>query len=317
MKFCNYCHRLIPSGYDIWWNQRAYHPDCAVQVAVTETNRNSENNRNTANNHNTTEKTERREEEMNCKYCDKHIVATCQVMWRGYPYHEDCLATAIQQQNQPQKSERQLRDEFLDEEDYENFEPDYDAEEDYFDDEDFVDEAQPIGTQQTPERTNGQTTEPEFAGQQQQSPKREVHINEVTAAAAREIAAERSNGNHNENAGTLITHCGARRMKREELADLPTPEETKTFKPISHFELVERITETLWFRRMNVVRDEYAVSADGMKLFGLLEMDLEYKGVRFAIGIRNSNDKSMRLGMVAGYRVRVCDSAIRSIETIF
>jgi YD repeat-containing protein len=34
------------------------------------------------------------------------------------------------------------------------------------------------------------------------------------------------------------------------------------------------------------------LSQDGMKLFGLLEMDLEYKGVRFAIGIRNSNDKS-------------------------
>ena len=45
-----------------------------------------------------------------------------------------------------------------------------------------------------------------------------------------------------------------------------------------------------------------------MRLFGLLELDAEYEGVRFAIGLRNANDKSMRLGMVAGYRVFVCDN---------
>ena len=59
---------------------------------------------------------------------------------------------------------------------------------------------------------------------------------------------------------------------------------------------------------MNIVRDEYAVSPDEMKLFDLLEMDLEYRRVRFAIGIRNSNNKSMRVAMVAGYKVTVCDN---------
>lgn len=54
--------------------------------------------------------------------------------------------------------------------------------------------------------------------------------------------------------------------------------------------------------------DEYAVSPDGMKLFGLLELNSEYEDVRFAIGLRNANDKSMRLGMVAGCRVFVCDN---------
>ena len=35
---------------------------------------------------------------------------------------------------------------------------------------------------------------------------------------------------------------------------------------------------------------------DGMKLFGLIELDVEYAGVRFAVGLRNANDKSMRVG---------------------
>jgi hypothetical protein len=30
--------------------------------------------------------------------------------------------------------------------------------------------------------------------------------------------------------------------------------------------------------------------------------------VRFAVGLRNSNNKTMRLGMVAGFRVLICDN---------
>ena len=66
--------------------------------------------------------------------------------------------------------------------------------------------------------------------------------------------------------------------------------------------------DSLWFRRMTVVRDEYAVTPDGQRMFGLIELDLEYKGVRFAIGLRNAHDKSMRVAMVAGYKVTVCEN---------
>jgi hypothetical protein len=57
-----------------------------------------------------------------------------------------------------------------------------------------------------------------------------------------------------------------------------------------------------------VARDEYAVSRDAMRMFGVMDLDAEWNGVRFSVGIRNSNDKSMRLGLVAGYRVFVCDN---------
>ena len=87
-----------------------------------------------------------------------------------------------------------------------------------------------------------------------------------------------------------------------------TPPATDTFKPIAHAALIDELEKSLAFRHIQIVRDEYAISPDGMKLFGLLELDAEYEGVRFAIGLRNANDKSMRLGMVAGYRVFVCDN---------
>jgi hypothetical protein len=98
------------------------------------------------------------------------------------------------------------------------------------------------------------------------------------------------------------------KVTRAELALIETPAATETFQPIPHARLIDSLEESLSFRHISIVRDEYAVSPDGMKLFGLIELNAEFQGVRFAIGLRNANDKSMRLGMVAGYRVFVCDN---------
>ena len=45
-----------------------------------------------------------------------------------------------------------------------------------------------------------------------------------------------------------------------------------------------------------------------MRMFGVLDLEYGIAGVRFSIGIRNANDKSMRLAMCIGYRVLVCDN---------
>lgn len=99
-----------------------------------------------------------------------------------------------------------------------------------------------------------------------------------------------------------------RKIDRAELEFIPLPDATDTFQPIAHKQLVDSIDEALALRRFQILRSEFAVSPDGMKLFGLLEINATMEGIRFAIGLRNSNDKSMRLGMVAGYRVQVCDN---------
>src|SRR5881296_4285481 len=108
--------------------------------------------------------------------------------------------------------------------------------------------------------------------------------------------------------GTLIAHCGTSKVSRDELKLIPAPDGTKTFKPIPHYEVVDALVETLGFRYIGVVRDEYAVSPDGMKMFGVLDLETSFDGCRFAIGVRNSNDRSMRLALTVGYRVFVCDN---------
>ena len=113
--------------------------------------------------------------------------------------------------------------------------------------------------------------------------------------------------------GTLVAG-GMAKIGRPQLAALPVPQATSTHKPIPHHEIVESLVQTLGFRHIGVVNEEYAVSQDGMKMFGVLDLTTEMEGCRFAIGIRNSHDKSLRLGLTAGVRVFFCSNMAFSGE---
>src|SRR5271157_364179 len=106
----------------------------------------------------------------------------------------------------------------------------------------------------------------------------------------------------------LLAHGGTRKLNREELTAIPAPEGSLTHRPIPHHEIVSALIETLSFRQIGIVRDEFAVSGDGMKMFGVLDLETTFEGCRFSIGLRNANDKSMRLALTIGYRVFVCDN---------
>ncbi len=106
----------------------------------------------------------------------------------------------------------------------------------------------------------------------------------------------------------LLVHCGSSKFTREELKVIPTPEGSATHQPMSHHGIVEALVEGLSFRHISVVREEYAVSKDGMKMFGVLDLETTFDGCRLSVGVRNSNDKSMRLTLTVGYRVLVCDN---------
>jgi hypothetical protein len=105
---------------------------------------------------------------------------------------------------------------------------------------------------------------------------------------------------------TLIT--SGNKISREELASIPTPEATRTHRPVPHHEIAQALIETLSFRHIAVLKDEYAVSSNGMKMFGVLDLEAGFEGCHFSIGIRNSHDKSFRLSATAGLRVAVCDN---------
>ena len=105
---------------------------------------------------------------------------------------------------------------------------------------------------------------------------------------------------------TLSSYGG--KLTREQLSRVPTPSATATHKPIPHIQVVEKLIEALSFRQIGVVREEYAVSSDGMKMFGVMDLTSGFQSCRFAIGLRNSHDKSFRLSCTVGLRVFVCEN---------
>jgi hypothetical protein len=106
-----------------------------------------------------------------------------------------------------------------------------------------------------------------------------------------------------------MTRCSyGSKLTREELSLVETPVAIATHKPIPHISVVEKLIEALGFRQIGVVREEYAVSSDGMKMFGVMDLSSGFEGCRFAIGLRISHDKSFRLSCTVGLRVFVCEN---------
>ncbi len=59
---------------------------------------------------------------------------------------------------------------------------------------------------------------------------------------------------------------------------------------------------------MKIKREQFAVTDDGMNMFGTFDIRSDIAGIDLSIGVRNSHNKKMSLGMVAGYRVMVCSN---------
>ena len=80
---------------------------------------------------------------------------------------------------------------------------------------------------------------------------------------------------------TLISYSG--KISKAELAQIPAPPATPTHIPIPHIEVVEVLTEALNLRHIGIVAEEFAVSSDGMEMFGVLDLETTFEGCRFAL----------------------------------
>jgi hypothetical protein len=75
--------------------------------------------------------------------------------------------------------------------------------------------------------------------------------------------------------------------------------------------VVEALVESMSFRHIGVVAEEYAVSKDGMRMFAVLDLETGFEGCRFAIGLRNSHDKSFRLSCTVGSCIRLREPGVQ------
>ncbi len=118
-------------------------------------------------------------------------------------------------------------------------------------------------------------------------------------------------------AANLVTHCGARIVTAEDLKKVLAPSPTKTWYPLSHAHVLERVTATLGQAGFTVDRQQLALTRNDARFFGTLDLRSPLAaGVNLAVGIRNSTDKSLPIGFAAGSRVFICDNLAFSSEVV-
>jgi hypothetical protein len=116
---------------------------------------------------------------------------------------------------------------------------------------------------------------------------------------------------------TLIRSKGATIVTPEELVEFKTPQPQGRWYPLSHATVLRRVTDTLGESGLTVAKQQLAVSRDGARFFGTLDLVSELAvGVRLSVGVRNSVDKSFPIGFCAGSRVLVCENLAFSAELL-
>lgn len=110
----------------------------------------------------------------------------------------------------------------------------------------------------------------------------------------------------------LVLHCGAQKVMLDDLNKIPLPEETRTYKPVSHYDLVTNTAEMgdmfLKSQGYKFINENYAVGRKGQHMFFTLNYKNESEDVGLTIGGRNSYDKSTTIGIAVGMNVFICDN---------
>ena len=107
---------------------------------------------------------------------------------------------------------------------------------------------------------------------------------------------------------TLMLHSGANPVSYDDLRAVTTPAPTDTHVPVPHHEIVELMRFTLGFHQHEIAEEHHAITPDGARYFGVLCLRGPYGDYTDMLGLRNSHDKSLPIGIAFGSRVFVCDN---------
>lgn len=117
-------------------------------------------------------------------------------------------------------------------------------------------------------------------------------------------------------ASTLVVNRGKHRLVTPtELYAIETPPRTNSHVPIAHTQLLEACEELSTQYGLKIQGATHAVSNNGQKYFGVLDIANsnancpgDTPDFQLAIGLRNSHDKSLSVGLCIGSRVMVCSN---------
>jgi hypothetical protein len=115
---------------------------------------------------------------------------------------------------------------------------------------------------------------------------------------------------------TLMLHAGASPVSYDDLRAVQLPAATDTHVPVAHHEIVELMRYTLGFHQHDIAEEHHAITPDGARYFGVFCLRSPYGDYTDMLGLRNSHDKSLPIGIAFGSRVFVCDNLAFSADHV-
>ena len=96
-------------------------------------------------------------------------------------------------------------------------------------------------------------------------------------------------------------------VSRDEVARTDTPSSTQTWRPVPHIDVIEAVTNVIKAHDWNIEGEKFGLACEGQRLFGVMEISSSSSPEwHRCIGLRNSHDKSLAVGLSAGIAVCVC-----------
>ncbi len=109
---------------------------------------------------------------------------------------------------------------------------------------------------------------------------------------------------------SLLLHCGSESATLDELASIPLPKETRTYKPVAHQVLATMLGAIAsdLLPEFELVKTQFGLARDGQQMFGVHTLKNGSSTMGLSIGFRNSYNKSLSVGVAVGGQVLVCDN---------
>ena len=98
-------------------------------------------------------------------------------------------------------------------------------------------------------------------------------------------------------------------VSRDEVARPDTPCSTATWRPVPHIDVIEAVSKVIRAHDWNIEGEKFGLASEGQKMFGVMEISSSSSpDWHRCIGLRNSHDKSLAVGLSAGIVVCVCSN---------
>lgn len=108
---------------------------------------------------------------------------------------------------------------------------------------------------------------------------------------------------------SLVLHCGGSGATFEQVAAIPVPEHTSTWRPMPYADMIGYVKAIIDQKIGAPIKSEaYGLNKAGDQMFGLITLDVGDRETGLSIGLRSSYNKSIAPALACGSKVFVCDN---------